>query len=166
MYELPDCWVVSKEGRIIGTYDEPVHIYGIDAVRYVPATEAGRASRDAEVEALRADRDQLQRDFTYMKQQRDTAQAELAKLREQEPVAWAMKRSDGLLLDLICPEEHESFEGQYKVPLYADPRPAAAPAEELSVLLATIDKKCGSGHIPWEIEDAYAAYEAKLKGGA
>lgn len=34
---LPDCWVVVKEGRILGTHDEPAHIDGLQAVRYVPA---------------------------------------------------------------------------------------------------------------------------------
>jgi hypothetical protein len=40
-----------------------------------------------------------------------------------EPVAWAMKRKDGLLLDIITPEEHESYEGEYTVPLYTAPQP-------------------------------------------
>lgn len=44
------------------------------------AYQAGRASRDAEVEALRADRDQLQRDFTYIKQRRDALLTVLEKL--------------------------------------------------------------------------------------
>jgi hypothetical protein len=38
-----------------------------------------------------------------------------------EPVAWAMPRSDGLILDVICPEEHAREPGQYTVPLYAHP---------------------------------------------
>ena len=44
-----------------------------------------------------------------------------------EPVAWAMLRADGLILDVIAPEEHESYAGQYTVPLYA--APPAAPAD-------------------------------------
>ena len=38
-----------------------------------------------------------------------------------EPVAWAMRRADGLVLDVICPDEHESHEGDYTMPLYAAP---------------------------------------------
>jgi hypothetical protein len=45
----------------------------------------------------------------------------IAKLVEPEPVAWAMNRPDGLFLDIITPEEHESFEGEYTVPLYTAP---------------------------------------------
>jgi hypothetical protein len=41
-----------------------------------------------------------------------------------EPVAWAMSRPDGLILDVICPDEHDAYEGEYTVPLYAAPRPA------------------------------------------
>jgi hypothetical protein len=42
-----------------------------------------------------------------------------------EPVAWAMPRPDGLILDVICPDEHEAYEGEYTVPLYAEPQPKA-----------------------------------------
>jgi hypothetical protein len=38
-----------------------------------------------------------------------------------EPIAWAMPRPDGLILDVICPEEHAREPGQYTVPLYAHP---------------------------------------------
>lgn len=34
-----------------------------------------------------------------------------------EVVAWAMERTDGLVLDVICPDEHESHEGGYTIPL-------------------------------------------------
>ena len=37
---LPDCWVVVKDGRIIGTHDEPANFCGIEALRYVPAQPA------------------------------------------------------------------------------------------------------------------------------
>lgn len=47
----------------------------------------------------------------------------------QEPVAFGMFREDGLILDVICPDEHESFAGEYTVPLYIAP-PAAKPAQE------------------------------------
>lgn len=36
---FPDCWVVIENGRIIGTHDEPGHLNGIEAVRYVPAEQ-------------------------------------------------------------------------------------------------------------------------------
>jgi hypothetical protein len=42
-----------------------------------------------------------------------------------EPVAWGMPRPDGLILDVICPEEHDREPGQYTVPLYAAPQPKA-----------------------------------------
>lgn len=44
-----------------------------------------------------------------------------------EPVAWGMFRADGLILDVITPEEHESHAGEYTVPLYAAPPAAPAP---------------------------------------
>lgn len=34
-----------------------------------------------------------------------------------EVVAWAMPRKDGLVLDVICPDEHEAHEGDYTIPL-------------------------------------------------
>ena len=40
---------------------------------------------------------------------------------EQEPVAFGMLRADGLILDVICPDEHESFAGEYTIPLYTTP---------------------------------------------
>lgn len=36
-----------------------------------------------------------------------------------------MRRPDGLILDVICPDEHEAYEGEYTVPLYAAPQPKA-----------------------------------------
>ena len=47
-----------------------------------------------------------------------TLEAEKAELEKQEPVAWGLHRNDGLILDVICHEEHESHEGDYTVPLY------------------------------------------------
>lgn len=32
--------------------------------------------------------------------------------------AWGMPRDDGLILDVISPEEHDRVEGEYTVPLY------------------------------------------------
>ena len=40
----------------------------------------------------------------------------------QKPVAWGMEKN-GLMLDIICPEEHEAHEGGYTVPLYTHPAP-------------------------------------------
>jgi hypothetical protein len=40
-----------------------------------------------------------------------------------QPVAWGMPQPDGLILDVICPEEHARCEGSYTVPLYAAPQP-------------------------------------------
>jgi hypothetical protein len=37
--DIPDCWVVIKDGRIIATHDEPCHHDGIQAVRYAPAAQ-------------------------------------------------------------------------------------------------------------------------------
>ena len=47
----------------------------------------------------------------------------IAQPAEQEPVAWGLPRPDGLILDVICPEEHDREPGQYTVPLYAAPQP-------------------------------------------
>ncbi|CAB4140324.1 hypothetical protein UFOVP669_25 [uncultured Caudovirales phage] len=38
---------------------------------------------------------------------------------EPEVVAWGMPREDGLILDVISPEEYESYEGDYTIPLIA-----------------------------------------------
>jgi len=40
---------------------------------------------------------------------------------EQEPVAWGMPREDGLVLDVICQDERDSYRGAYTIPLYAAP---------------------------------------------
>jgi hypothetical protein len=39
-----------------------------------------------------------------------------------QPVAWAMPRKDGLILDVITPEENAREPGQYTVPLYTQPK--------------------------------------------
>jgi predicted metal-binding protein len=36
---------------------------------------------------------------------------------KQKPVAWGMLQKDGLILDVISPEEHENYEGEYTIPL-------------------------------------------------
>jgi len=40
---------------------------------------------------------------------------------KDEPVAWGMKK-DGVILDVICPEEHEREEGEYTIPVYTQPQ--------------------------------------------
>ena len=41
---MPDCWVVVKNGKILGTHDEPCQNQGIQGVRYVPASESQAAA--------------------------------------------------------------------------------------------------------------------------
>ena len=43
------------------------------------------------------------------------------KQEQDEPVAWGMEK-DGLILDVICPAEHEREEGSYTIPLYTTPQ--------------------------------------------
>ena len=40
---------------------------------------------------------------------------------KDEPVAWGMEK-DGVILDVICPDEHEREEGEYTIPLYITPQ--------------------------------------------
>jgi hypothetical protein len=40
---------------------------------------------------------------------------------KDEPVAWGME-TDGLIYDVICPDEHEREEGEYTIPLYTTPQ--------------------------------------------
>jgi len=40
---------------------------------------------------------------------------------KDEPVAWGMEK-DGVILDVICPAEHEREEGKYTIPLYTTPQ--------------------------------------------
>jgi hypothetical protein len=42
-------------------------------------------------------------------------------MTKDEPVAWGMEK-DGLILDVICPDEHEREEGGYTIPLYTTPQ--------------------------------------------
>jgi hypothetical protein len=41
--------------------------------------------------------------------------------KKDEPIAWGMEK-DGLILDVICPAEHEREEGEYTIPLYTTPQ--------------------------------------------
>jgi hypothetical protein len=40
---------------------------------------------------------------------------------KDKPVAWGMEK-DGVILDVICPAEHEREEGKYTIPLYTHPK--------------------------------------------
>jgi len=42
--------------------------------------------------------------------------------KQNEPVAWGMKGKDGLILDVICLDEHDRVEGSYTIPLYTTPQ--------------------------------------------
>jgi hypothetical protein len=58
-----------------------------------------------------------------------------------EPVAWAMPRSDGLILDVICPDEHEAYEGEYTVPLCkCQPKAGPEPYDQTALELCEV---CG-----------------------
>jgi len=46
--------------------------------------------------------------------------AEKALETKDEPVAWGMEK-DGVILDVICPDEHEREEGEYTTPLFTTP---------------------------------------------
>jgi hypothetical protein len=46
--DMPDCWVVIKDGRIIATHDEPCHHDGIQAVRYAPAAQPAPTVQEPE----------------------------------------------------------------------------------------------------------------------
>ena len=49
------------------------------------------------------------------------------------PVAWAMRRADGLVLDVICPDEHDRHEGEYTLPLFTHPAPLRTPLTKTKV---------------------------------
>jgi hypothetical protein len=42
--------------------------------------------------------------------------------KDDDPVAWGMKGEDGLILDVICPDEHDREAGSYTIPLYTHPK--------------------------------------------
>jgi len=49
-----------------------------------------------------------------------TSQRTWVELKD-EPVAWGMEK-DGVIIDVICPAEHEREEGEYTIPLYTHPK--------------------------------------------
>jgi hypothetical protein len=55
--------------------------------------------------------------------------AEKALETNDDPVAWGME-TDGLIYDVICPDEHEREEGEYTIPLYTHPKEWVGLTEE------------------------------------
>ena len=80
--------------------------------------------------------------------------AALAALRSMpaEPVAWGMCKN-GLILDCITPAEHESYEGEYTVPLFATPHTAPVPLSDAELTemwnyaVEHSDPTAGNAHI-------------------
>ena len=73
---------------------------------------------------------------------------------KNEPVAWGMEK-DGVILDVICPAEHDLEEGSYTVPLYTT-------TQRTWVGLTDEDKqKLAAEQHDWE--SLYLAVQAKLK---
>lgn len=77
------------------------------------------------------------------------------KAEQPQPVAWAMTRSDGLLLDTITPDEHESFEGDYTTPLYTHPQPSKPLSEAPLGAAVLVDGKT----VAWFAEFTESANE-------
>jgi hypothetical protein len=74
--------------------------------------------------------------------------------KKDAPVAWGMEK-DGVILDAICPDEHEREEGKYTIPLYTTP-------QRIWMGLTDEDKqKLAAEHHDWE--SLCYAVQAKLK---
>lgn len=89
----------------------------------------GYEAADA-IEALASEREQLQRDFTYMKQQRDALQAQLAAAQGQEPAGYFVPESWDQLGKVTEWAQTIAKHGQ---PLYAAPIPQQ-PATALDLI--------------------------------
>ena len=76
---------------------------------------------------------------------------------KDEPVAWGIEK-DGVILDVICPAEHEREEGEYTIPLYTHPKEwvGLTPQERDEIQ----DQVYGA--VPHHVAFAHAI-EAKLK---
>jgi hypothetical protein len=74
-----------------------------------------------------------------------------------EPVAWGMPRPDGLILDVICPDEHEIHEGQYTVPLYTQPKADQEPVAYMHCPSVAMDGKIRPVLSFEKYEDDYAS---------
>jgi hypothetical protein len=66
--------------------------------------------------------DALQEHSRYAGPKTVKALSIIRKMMQAKPVAWAIQSDDGLVLDVITPEEHDSYEGEYTLPLYAAPK--------------------------------------------
>ena len=134
-----------------------------EALRLISFASMDRGARDTATEALRL-YDEVER-----------LSAPLAPTPAPvEPVAWGMRdKTTGLILDVICPDEHESFEGDYTVPLFAAPV-AATPAPALYVGLIErlmrlstrlgIAHECGVEHFAAGLEDRLYAICRSAEG--
>jgi hypothetical protein len=74
-----------------------------------------------------------------------------------EPIAWAMPRPDGLILDVICPEEHARMPGQYTVPLYTQPKAEQEPVAYMHCPSVAMDGKIRPVLSFEKYEDDYAS---------
>jgi len=74
-------------------------------------------------------------------------------------VAWGMEK-DGVILDVICPEEHEREEGEYTTPLYTTPQRTWVVLTEEDLKLLSAEWRIVYG--AW-MDDFARDIEAKLK---
>ena len=78
---------------------------------------------------------------------------------KDEPVAWGMEK-DGVILDVICPDEHEREEGEYTTPLYTTPQRTWVVLTEEDLKLLSAEWRIVYG--AW-MDDFARDIEAKLK---
>ena len=77
-----------------------------------------------------------------------------------DPIAWGMEKN-GVILDVICPAEHDREEGEYTIPLYTHPKEWVGLTDEEQSFLYNQVKQTVSGKPFWvKFADAI---EAKLK---
>jgi hypothetical protein len=83
---------------------------------------------------------------------------------EQEPVAWGMPNADGLILDVICSEEHAREPGNYTIPLYTAPpkREWVGLTDTEIIDISRTTSVYGSDN-HYEVLEFVASIEAKLK---
>ena len=94
--------------------------------------------------------------------------------KDAEPVAWAMHREDGLVFDVICPEEHQSYEGKYTLPLFTRPahddtallRQALEAMDTCRIMGADVDGNYTKEITPKVIQTAITALNERLGGKA
>jgi len=78
------------------------------------------------------------------------------KQEQVKPVAWGMEK-DGVILDVICPAEHEREEGEYTIPLYTTPQRTWVGLTDEEI--ETIYAECNV----WDKFEYERMLEAKLK---